>query len=544
MWYPTDVDWRQWRALLATSLRADWRSGLAVQGFGSRGGQAWVFVASVLVLKLLVGGTLAFLIALSPDRFLPTVLYFTLVIFAVASSVVLDFPTIVISPDDHEMLAHLPVSSRTFFLARIARLLLYVSMLTAPLALLPCLALAVAGGFSVARGAVAVLATASTAFGTALGVVVLYTSIQRFVPPSWQRAALATLQFGLGLALYGSVVAVPALLGSVLQRGISVGKPWWLMLNPASWFASWIEIVDGRAGWPEIGPALASAAALLTGAVVARGRLSLDYADGLSASRPSAGSGSSREQRPGFVRKAEASLLPARFLRHDGRAVALLVRAQFRFDTRFRLAVLGIAPLTIVYMVAGVIMDAQRAGAPALGRPRLYHFAAMLFPVMLQQSLIRSDAYQAAWIYRATPTSALQLLLALKDLLFGCFVLPYLALVGLAVWAFSGSTSGLGLGFLTMALASHAFLLGALWMDPRLPFSIPARRPVEGRALMGIMLATAAVGQAIAPALDAMRGSLLVAAGTLTGLLAANLVIRRGLLARVESLERRGGYDE
>jgi hypothetical protein len=162
---------------------------------------------------------------------------------------------------------------------------------------------------------------------------------------------------------------------------------------------------------------------------------------------------------------------------------------------------------------------------------------------MLQQSLIRSDAHQAAWVYRATPTSAARLLLALKDLVFGCFVLPYLAVVGVAVWAFSGDTMSLGLGLVTMALASHAFLLAALWMDPRLPFSIPSRRPVEGRALMGIMLATAAVGQAIAPALDAMRASLAVAVGILIGLTVTNLAIRRVLLTRVASLERRGGYD-
>ena len=540
---PSDVDWSQWLALVQASVRTDWRSGRTVQGFGSRGGRAWAFVASVLVLKLLVGGTLAVLIAVSPDRFLSTTLYFTLVIFAVASSVVLDFPTIVISPEDHEMLAHLPVSSQTFFLARISRLLLYVAVLTAPLALLPCLSLTTAGGLSIARGAVAVVATGGAAFGTAVAIVVLYTAIQQSVPRAWQRPALTTLQFGLGLALYGSVVAVPALLGDFMRKGLTVGKPWWLMLNPASWFASWIEIVEGRAGWLDGLSAVVSAVALVAGVVVVRGRMSLEYADSLSIAGPAGQPGSGFSRVPGAPSRIAVSLLPARFLHHEGRAIALLVRAQFRFDPRFRLAVLGIAPLTVVYLIAGVIMDAEESGAAHLGRPRLYHFATMLFPVMLQQSLIRSDAHQAAWVYRATPTSAARLLLALKDLVFGCFVLPYLAVVGVAVWAFSGDTMSLGLGLVTMALASHAFLLAALWMDPRLPFSIPSRRPVEGRALMGIMLATAAVGQAIAPALDAMRASLAVAVGILIGLTVTNLAIRRVLLTRVASLERRGGYD-
>lgn len=540
---PGGVDWCQWVTLLGASVRTDWRSGRTIQGFGSRGGRAWSFVASVLVLKLLIGGTLAILIRSSPDQFLSTTLYFTLVIFAVASSVVLDFPTIVISPDDHEMLAHLPVSPQTFFLARIARLLLYVAVLTAPLALLPCLSLATSGGFDAVRGAVAVTATAGAAVGTALVIVVVYTGIQQYVPPRWRRPALTALQFGLGLALYGSVVAVPALLGDFMRKGVAVGKPGWLMLNPASWFASWIEIVEGRASWLEVMAALGSVGALLAGVVVARRRMSLEYADSLLTLGPADRAGRPIPQLPGVARQLAGSLLPTRFVRHEGRAIALLVRAQFRFDTRFRLAVLGIAPLTIVYLIAGVVMDAEGAGVPHLGRPRLYHFATMLFPVMLQQSLIRSDGYQAAWVYRATPTSAVRLLLALKDLVFGCFVLPYLALVGIAVWIFSGSTASLGLGLAAVALASHAFLMTALWMDPRLPFSIPSRRPVEGRALMGIMLATAVAGQAMAPALDAMRTSPSAAAGILVGLTLVNLGLRRLLRARVESLERRGGYD-
>lgn len=540
---PSDVDWRQWLALLRVSVRTDWRSGRAVQGFGSRGGRAWSFVASVLVLKLLIGATLAALIAVSVDRFFPTALYFTLVMFAVASSVVLDFPAVAISPDDHALLAHLPVSSRTFFLARVSRLLLYVTALVAPLALLPCLSLAAAGGFSVVRGAVAVLATVGAAFATALAIVVLYTAIQQLVPRTRQRVALTTLQFGLGLALYGAVVALPALLGSFMQKGVTVGKPWWLMLNPASWFASWTEIASGRAGWLEVVPALMSAVTLVGGVGVASGRMSLEYADGLSASDPIDQVGPTLARVPLAARRLAARLLPSRFLRHEGRAVALLVRAQFRFDLRFRLAVLGIAPLTIVYLIAGVVMDAEGRGSSSLGRPRLYHFATMLFPVMLQQSLIRSDAYQAAWVYRVTPTSAIRVLLALKDLVFGCFVVPYLVLVGVAAWVFSGRTTSLGLGLVAIALASHAFLLAALWIEPRLPFSIPSRRPAEGRALMGTMLATAAVGQAIAPVLDAMTASLPVAVGVLVGLTVVNVAIRRALLARVDSLERRGLYD-
>jgi hypothetical protein len=299
-------------------------------------------------------------------------------------------------------------------------------------------------------------------------------------------------------------------------------------------------VVGAQAGWLETGTALLPIALLAAGARATRGRLSLDYADSLSAIDDSTVGGARRRPaRPGLL----AAVLPARLLGHEGRAVSLLVRAQFRFDQRFRLAVLGIAPLTLVYLLAGVIMDAERRGTSPLGRPRLYHFAIMLFPVMLQQSLIRSDAYGAAWVYRATPTSAVRLLLSLKNLVFASFVLPYVFVVGMAAWALSGSGRSLALGLATTALASHAFLLGALCMEPRLPFSIPARRPAEGRALMGIMLATAAVGQALAPVLDAMQRSLAAAATVLLVLASVNVALQHALLARVRAAERRGLYD-
>ena len=117
-----------------------------------------------------------------------------------------------------------------------------------------------------------------------------------------------------------------------------------LLLLPSTWFASYLELAAGRTTAFEIVPALASVALLAGLAATLTGRLSLEYADRLAALTTV----TARARRP-------QSRLPALlFTRDEARAVALLVRSQFRNDLKFRMGILTILPLTIVYLPIGI----------------------------------------------------------------------------------------------------------------------------------------------------------------------------------------------
>lgn len=532
-----DVDAGQWRALVTTGLRADLRTGRTMLGFGSRVGRGFSMVAGVMFVKLVVGATLALVIATAADRFLASTLYFTLLIFTVASALVLDFQTVVISPEDHALLAYQPISSRTFMAARLTTLLIYLFVLVLPMAALPCVALLLTGGISLLRGAAAVAATGLTALTTALVIVALYTGAQQWFRPERMRTVLTALQLTLGLVLYSSATLLPAVVGRGLLSGVRTGKPLWLLAIPGAWFTSIVEMADGRLGWREVGPAALALVAFAAGARLVAGRLSLDYADRLGAIASTAGPAPTGRAALGPLLRAVRPLIPRRFTRDEGHAVALLVRAQFRFDMKFRLAVLGIVPLTAIYLIASLVDPAGRSG-DAPERPRLVYFAVLMFPVMLQQALARSDAYLASWIYHATPARPARLMFALKDFVFACFVLPYVALVGALMALFTDAGSSLPLALVTVTLTSHAFLLLALRFEPHLPFSVPAKRTAQWQTIVVIVGATSVTGQALAPVLRAMTASVAVAAGVLGALALGNVALQQTLRARVERLER------
>ena len=221
----------------------------------------------------------------------------------------------------------------------------------------------------------------------------------------------------------------------------------------------------------EIVPALVSLIVLGILAVQVRGRLAFDYADRLSAATAVS---------EGQKKRSGAAVRGGMLFRGgESRAVALLIRNQFKYDQKFRLAVLSILPLTAIYFFMalreGPLAD-PFVTAEGFNDSLLLYFSVLMFPVIMKNTLSNSDAYQASWIYYATPADRGRLVLASKNFVFAYFVIPYLILIGaLFFYFFPIPWHGLvHLGIL--ALLSHSFLQIAVFFSPVLPFSMPVRK--------------------------------------------------------------------
>ena len=169
-----------------------------------------------------------------------------------------------------------------------------------------------------------------------------------------------------------------------------------MLLYPPTWFASYLELASGRWSPLEWLPAIAGLAAFVALLRVASGRLSLGYSELLS--RQAARSeGSQQRMGRGWT---------IGLGRRERRAVALLLRAQFRHDQRFRLAVLSMVPLTAFYLFWGLRQGPMR---DPFVFPRgdnggmFLYFALLMIPTMLMASVGRSDSYRAAWVWFVTP---------------------------------------------------------------------------------------------------------------------------------------------
>ena len=486
------VDYDQWRALVRASLTVDLRTSLFVRSPKSRKSGAAAAIIGQIAFYGLTGLFISLGVWFSQDVFLSAVFVITYVMFMVGTAALMDHNAAIASPDDYYVLGFRPITSRTFFAARLANVLVYTSAMTAVFGLLPMAAFFARWGFFVGLASVAAI-TASSLF-TALAMIAIYAWLLGAVGAARLKRLLSYVQFAFSFIVYGGYFAGINYLTETAVASIRLPKTLLVLLAPPAWFASYVEIAAGRLGSRELVPAAASVIGLLALALFVRGRLSLDYAQRLGA-LTSAGSTAPVAAGTGTRRTRF-------FSGGESRAVAMLVQSQFASDLKFRMSVLAILPLTLIYLVMGVSRQGgigdpfQRNGlGEGLGFVTL---AVLMFPAMLKMSLSQSDAFRASWIFFASPIERAKLVTAAKNVLLVSFVLPYLAFVALVLVFFTDNVGHLLVHLLVVGLVSHLVLQIITFVDPELPFSKPH---IKGRSStrVFIILAIVTMGSVVFP---------------------------------------------
>ncbi len=472
------VDPVQWRVLVATYLRMDFRAGGGAARQHARGRVRGHPLVGVAILTAMGGAMFSILAARIPDVLVSATLLTTYGSINTAMLLLVDFTGLVVSPDDYVVLGHRPVSSRTYFAARLASILAYIGILGAMLALFPAITYALWSGLGIA-GFMATFAAVLLSDGCAtILIIATYVVLLTRVHPHRLRRALSYLQLvsmmGFYLAYY---LSLEGFRDSFLFRLSFEDRPW-MWVNPASWFAALIRITAAdapRAAWIAAATAVAVAIACVP---LASGRLSLEYAQRLAEITVSAEpAGRRRLQLPGFHRA-------------EPHAVALLVAAQFRFDSRFRMAILGIVPLILFYLLLGLHQGALQdpfspEGGTAAGVP--LYMAVVFMPMTLHASLQYSDSWRAAWIFFATPASAARLIVAAKNFVSIFFLGGYLLLLA-AIWSYSYERVWHAFFHAAViGLLAHMLLQLTVMLRPALPFAAEPRRVERSARLYGVL---------------------------------------------------------
>jgi len=484
------IDPVQWRALVVAGIRLDFRTPGLAEG-GATGLKRFLAGQAIY---LVLGVALAAMALFSPDVFVTGTICLTMTMFLVAASVLIEFAVVVISPMDYDVLGYQPVSSSTYFAARLANVLFYTAVTTTVTGIIPMGAYFFARGFNPVLGLAAVAAVYMAATTTTLAMIVAYVALARVVHPQRLRRVLTHVQLTLSFMVYGGYLVMPRLFNAQAMQHLTVEKSAWMLLYPPTWFASYLELAAGRRSVLEWLPAAASVAALLALARFAATRLSLGYSELLARQAAKSEGVQRRGQRSNLIGLG----------RNEHRAVALLLRAQFRHDQRFRFGVLSIVPLTAFYLFTGLRegpMTDPFVSAHNANSGMFLYFALLFIPMMLLVSVGRSDSFRAAWIFFVTPARRADLVLATKHLIFSYLLVPYLLVLGLVLTWFFGSALHAYLHVLVEALIANLFLLAVVAARPELPFSAPVQKGHATTRFFGIMLAGSIVQGLSAPLL-------------------------------------------
>ncbi|MBR9977448.1 MAG: hypothetical protein KFH87_05120 [Bacteroidetes bacterium] len=488
-----DIDAEQFRGLVRASLKVDFRTGIfASSGRKQKKGRIpglW----QILVFYGFLGLVLSLMIIVNTDLFFTGTVMMTIVMFAIATSVMVEFQSIIISPEDYHILAHRPVTSRTFFAARMANLLIYLGVITAAIGLLPALFYTFRYGFQPFLGIAALAGMFGAALLVALFIIFLYVNLMHVVHPKKLRRMFSYLQLLLAFFVYGSGMVFSTFLNEEAIGIMHLEQKAWMLILPPTWFSSLMQIAAGNRIWLSLASGLTGIGVTLLLALYAYGKLSLEYANILSRLDENS-EGNRPPVRRGF------STLPL-FGRNEGRAAALLIRNQFKYDMKFRLSVLAIIPLTILYLISGLssgggLADPFVQPAEHVAKANLLYFAMAFFPVLLLASMVRSDSWQASWIFHATPADKGKLVLAMKDVLMVLFVLPYVLGLGVIFLIYFEHYQHVVIHVLVLCLLSHVIMQLLVMSSPYLPFSRPLRKGDRSTGIFaGIIIA--AVGMTI-----------------------------------------------
>lgn len=549
------ADYLQWRVLTRAMLKSDFRgaTGVSMGGASGSGGNKGM-LAGAMIMYFLMGVYVAMIVGFTAwmsgtdsvevvhrGTLLGGTVGLTMVSVIVGMAVLIDFQSVVISPDDYEILSHQPISSRTYFLVKLTNVLVYTLIIGGLVGGVATFPLVVLAGPLAAVGWLAAVAGITVA--TTLGIVCAYATLLRMVSPDRLRRALSYVHVVLVMTMFAGPLLMSEVLEPVFDTARAQGgipAPAWLILLPPAWFAGLLSLSSG-----EWNPAYAVAAIGAVGSIAvllhhARSRLSLAYAEDLAQtvtfSRPRKSS-SAAGRRSGRLR------LPPEL-----GVITTLVRGQFRDDMTFRLGVLGILPATLLYFFLAVrdgpLPDPfVELGFSAMGL-WLLHFAAIAFPLTILETLFRSESFPASWIFFSTPADRAGLVANTGLCVTLFMIVPFIFIfLGIFAWSFGNLWHAVAHA-LVLGLIAHLAIQVMLLVAPRLPFSLPNKK--GGR--MGTIVGMIVVGMVIAlflplalwlayssTAFTIAYIAVLVLAGVLMP-----LAVRKGVRGRVEKLEFAG----
>ncbi|MFH1943317.1 MAG: hypothetical protein ABIL68_14545 [bacterium] len=402
------ADWDQFKALLSVSVRIDFRGRSET---GSRRRRISPIFRSFIFYGLM-GGSLSVTLAPKATLFLYSLLTLTYSMVMMAFAVILEFGNTIIHPDDAEILMHRPIRSRTYFFAKLANLLFYVSLMGTALCFLPSVVgVAVQGSgwtFPFVFFSVALIAN----MATASFIVLIYTGLLKVLQYHRFKDVLAYLQIGLTFIIFFLYQLIPRMGQRFFREGTDVtGK--WLFAAPSAWFAGAVQVLlgMGRKGDASLaGIAVFTTMFLL---LFAFRRISLQYA-GLVAQVHTGRERLEKDRTRTRVSKGRRDSVLARlagwiFPSSEFLAGFQLISTMLKRDRFVKMGIYPILGFPLAFLLLAIVQgdfkDPFIEGSITSGSSFSSMFVFFIFFMIYQSlmTLVTSREWDAAWIFIAAP---------------------------------------------------------------------------------------------------------------------------------------------
>ncbi len=487
------VDVPQYRTLLETSLRVDFRGSAQVLSSPRRETSPLLVALAIYALYSLMLSFLAFVFP--AELYARIILVFGMAILGMV--MLIDFGVTLVVPGDIGIIGWRPVDSRTYFAVRLTNALFYIVLFSLALHLIPSLFGMFSKGSSPAFPLVFLPSALLGSLFTAGVVAASYAALLRLFRQERFRDVVNYFQIALMVLFVVASQLFPRLEGSTLRGRIGEetgGTAWsWWDAAPPRWFAAPMEmLLDGPSARTIL---LSLAAVLSTGALfVALVRtLSLSYLERIGQAGVPAAEPVGRRSRLSRL----GPLLRFLFRSPEERAVFDFMRKLLARDRQVRLRLYP--TLTFVLLPALVVLLERDPGSPFGGDSAFSVFLPLftlgMLPAVLLSYCPFSGESQGEWIFELTGfEKPPRVAAAIKKCLVLIFFLP-LALAMVAFFAFFWGLASAAM-IVLFALLCGLFLLELefLLFFRGLPFSRPMTSGRTAMRLAYVLVAFPVIG--------------------------------------------------
>ena len=491
------VDALQYHWLLQASLKMDFRStNPLASGQVSETKSA---LRNTVLLNLLFSGLMSLLFAARADTFFFAVIMMGYAMAMLAMMILMEFGLAVISPDDHLILAHRPISSRTFLTVRFSNLLFYVLLLGLSLSIIPAFA-----GWMCAHSrwffpVVYLVVSMVAAFFVAGAVVVFYGLLMRWFNYERFKDVLVYCQIVLSFGFFFGYQLVPRLAGDFKGMDIERLTHGWSVLFPSVWFAGLSELALGY--WRK--EALITGATGVLLACVALPCLlkaiSLDCSESIGRVITATAKSNARRSGTKRARNVLSRGWKLFFKDVEERAFFSFVVTMFRRNRHLKLQLYPNFGVMVAMFVLAVI-DQKGLADPFSGQgsPGIFvSFTAMAFvfgAVGVVNVLPYSDEYAGGWLFHVTPIRRVETILkAIKKATFLFLFFPLLLLEGILFSFFWPPLHAFELGLCGLLIGSLLFQI-ALFQFRGFPFTRKPEKGTQSRQFVIVIMLSSVFG--------------------------------------------------
>lgn len=313
----------------------------------------------------------------------------------------------VINPTDYPMLAHTPVSSRTYFLVKFTRVLLYLTAFAGALNVPPAILGVWTKNASILFPIIYLPISLMATFFVIGLVSAFYGYLIRLYRWEKFQNIVVYSQFLLAILVPLCFYSLPDLISvSRLSLGDwhQIGEPKWIYILPCSWFAGLVHLALGETQSSFLYLSILAVVSTVLLVVVPLGRISLKYAEHLSFLQESA----SRIRK--VSRRSRSSI--AWLLKNpETRAGFALVSIYLKRDHNTKVRLFGKLGVSLAAVVPMIPVIPELMGRPfsiglAIG-VSIYSFCVCAYALSCLLSILRfSEDWKAAWIFTIAPVES------------------------------------------------------------------------------------------------------------------------------------------